>query len=427
MNTKELITLADESTVSYADLLYELRGPLQELFPKKHVMSAELKRDTSMENFSGNQVRVPLILNTMQGGGAVSETGTVNTPQNLRTNQAHINIAELVFPISISKRLRNASLDNSAAKAVALKVKEARLGLARLENEMYNGDGTAKLGDVTSATGSPGLTIPVGTGVAGTGINSRYFYPGRIVDIRTKSNGADPGQGLKRRIASVTKTNGIVTAIVLDTNTFGGGTGNVTFSANEGVYIDGSYGNAIQGIQQIGGTTGVFETIDRSVITEFQGTDGRASDPSPATVKLLTLPMLEAALAELGARTDEDIWDFGIGDPRVINGFVQGLYTQTRWAGEKATLESGFEGVAFEGKPLVKEFDHQVQAMSFIHKDGLQMYGFGDNLPDFDNDTGSIFQRFNRTLPAEAWLYDAVQLGALRCDTTVRVQNLQQA
>lgn len=410
--------MADESTTSYADLLYELRGPLQELFPKQYVLSAELKRDTSEENFSGNQVRVPLILNTLQGAGAVSESGTVNTTQVLRTNQAHINIAELVMPISITKRLNKVSLDNSAAKAFALKVKEARQALARVENEMMNGNGDALLAQVSGGT-SPGLTINV------TAAPTRWLYPGRIIDVRTRSTGADPGQGLKRRIDSVTKTSGVVTSITLNTGSFGGGTGNVTFSTNEGIYIDGSYGNAIQGIQQVAATSGVFENLDKAVVAEWQGVDGRAGDTSSLA---LSIPMMDAAVVEYQTRSGFQMPDFWIGDPKAINKFAQGLYTQSRWAGDKGKLETGFAGVYYDDTLLIREFDHQVNAVRGITKETLQMYGFGDDLPDFDRETSPTGgMRFNRSLPVEYWLYDAVQLGALRCDGTVTLANLVQA
>jgi hypothetical protein len=61
----------------------------------------------------------------------------------------------------------------------------------------------------------------------------------------------------------VSKSGGTVTfsttAVASD-----GGSGNITFSSNEGIYITGSYGNAMQGLQQACATSGTFEGIDKA-------------------------------------------------------------------------------------------------------------------------------------------------------------------
>lgn len=411
--------MADETSTTYDDLLYELRQPLQELFPKKFPLSAEFTSNLDTTSFSGSQARVPIILSQMQGGGAVAETGTVNTPHVLRTDQAHVDVAELVFPISISKRLRKQAMSNSAAEATAKKVDQARVGLARIENEMFHGDGNALLAAVTGgSTGS--LTVEVNPDA----VNWRQLYPGRIVDILTRSTGADAGQGLSRRISTVNKSTG---AIVFLTGSEGGGSGNITFSTNSGLYIEGSYGNALQSIQQVTALTGEFEDIDKSAVVEWKGTDGRGGD---TTVVPLTTSVFDDAIVELGQRSEagDVAWGddyFGIGDPKVINLYAQGYYSQTRIPIETKTLDSGFSGVAYEGRPIVKDFDAQVSAVRLLHKPSFKMYQLGSGLPDFDTDTGSMWMRFNRTLSAEAWLYDARQLGAMQCAPNVQILNLK--
>jgi len=414
--------MADTQTSDWADLAYEMRGPLQELFPTQYPLSAELKADTSEQNFSGSQVRVPIILNTLQGTGGVAEGGTVNSPQKERTAQAHIDIAELVEPISLTKRLQMRSVDNYAASAVAEKVKLARQALARVENEMLNGPGAGKLSDIVSGS-SPGLSITIGD--ATHPVNWRQFYPGRVVDILTKSNGANPGNGLSRIIASVNRATWTVT---FDTNAVNGGqSGNITFSANEGIYIQGSYGNALQSIQQIAAQSGIFESINKANVPEWQGTDGRAGDTSALP---LSQTMLDAAFVELGLSaayaTPSGSEYFAIGDPKAINKYAQSFYTTYRTPIGTNKLETGFEGVDYRGYTLLSDFDHKLGAVHFLHKPSLQMYAF-PGVPDFDQTTGSMWQRFSRILAAEAWLYDARQLGAKQCATTIFLYNLAQA
>ena len=403
--------MADETTTSFANLLYEMREALQKLYPTKFVLSAELARDSDEANFSGDSVRVPLILNTPQGAGGVSEGGTVNTPHALRTNEAHVRLSELVSPLSITSKLRKVSLSNSAAEALALRVTGARESLARILNEMMHGDGDALLASITGAGGSPGLTLPVGTGA-----NWFNLYPGRIVDVRTRSTGADPGQGLMRRIASVDKAGGNV---VFDTASFGGGSGAITFAATSGTYIEGTYGNAMQGLGQVTAITGTFEDIDKALVPEWRGVDGRAGD---VTVQSLSIPMLDNALIELQP-SGGDIWEFGVGDPRAVNKYKQGLYAQLRWAGDSGKLATGFEGPLYNGKPLIGDMAAKPSRVLLVDKQALKKYGVG-NGPDYVEDTGSMFQRFSRTTSVEVWLQDLTQLGALKCNTTAFLDNL---
>src|SRR6185503_1740509 len=95
--------------------------------------------------------------------------------------------------------------------------------LAKAENDMLygNGDGNLVPGGNTAADAT-GLTMTVGTGV-----NWNQLTPGRVVSVRVAATGADPGQGLRRKIASVNK-----------------GAGTITFSATQ-VASDGGTGNIV--------------------------------------------------------------------------------------------------------------------------------------------------------------------------------------
>lgn len=96
---------------------------------------------------------------------------------------------------------------------------------------------------VASATGSPGLVLPVGADTVWTQLTA-----GTKVDVKVRASGADPGQGLIRRVASVDQAAGTVT---LDTNKQdqAGGSGNVTFDDTCGIYLAGSWGQIPAGDQ----------------------------------------------------------------------------------------------------------------------------------------------------------------------------------
>ena len=81
---------------------------------------------------------------------------------------------------------------------------------------------------------------------------------------------------------------------------------------------------------------------------------------------------------------------------------------------------------ADEPMPLIKEPAMFKGGVRFIDDASLQLYGDKEG-PDFLDDDGAIFRRFTRALPKEAELFDRVQLGAIKCNTIVFLNNLAQA
>jgi len=421
--------MADQTVANWGDFLYELRGPMQQLFPSEFVLMAEIDRTTrdqgpnqDREIFSGNQVRVPILPVPHQGGGFVAEAGTWNVPIAQETNKATITMARYVMPVSVTPDLLQTALNNAAAQAMATLVKTARVGIARDENTALQGDGTGLLGTFVSGT-SPGLG-PFVIGTAANPANADEFYPGRVLDILTKSNGADPGQGLRRKISVTTDNNDGTISVTFLTGqqASDGGTGSITISTNEGFYLPGSYGNVCQGLQQGLAITGTFEGIDKAAKAYWQAIDGRSGT---TTVVPLTTSMLDGAVRKVWV-AGVTSFQFAIGDPAVFDLYKQSLYTQTRWAGQTGTLATGFEGVSYNGTVLVGDHQHKRGSMSFLTKDALQMYGFKPG-PDFLDDDGSMFRRFTRTLPKEFDLVDWYQFGFLRCNPHVFLNNLARA
>ncbi len=389
---------------------------------------AEIDRTTkdsgpnqNREIFSGNQVRVPLLPYPHQGGGFVTESGTWNVPIAQATDKATISMARYVMPVSVTPDLLMTSLNNAAAQAMATLVKTARVGMARDENTALNGDGTGLVASVASGA-SPGLTLVFGSAAAPA--NADELYPGRVLDILTRSSGADPGNGKRRLISTSTDNNDGTVTVVLDTasQASDGGSGNVTFSANEGAYLPGSYGNVCQGLQQVLATTGTFEGINKANAAYWQGTDGRGGT---TTTQPLTTSMLDGAVRRIWS-TGVKSPSFWIGDPAAIDLFKQGLYSQSRWAGQTGTLATGFSGVSYNDQILIAEHQHKRGSVTGVHKEDLQMYGFQPG-PDFLDDDGAMFRRFARSLPKEFDLVDWYQMGALKCATHVFLNNLSRA
>ena len=439
--------MADTTLSTWQPFLFDMKGRVHEVFPSEAPFLAEISgydsnrgmvdrasrvqrissdMDGGREIFSGEQVRHTVILAGLPGAGNPTETGTWNVPHTLSSVKVLIKLVRFLVPFSVTVDVERDSFDNSNATAVATLVAQARSALARLENLEYLGDGTGKVSDITGGT-SPGLTITVGTTA-----NFDVLLPGTVWDILTKSTAVATTGGKRRKIASVSESAGTVT---FDTaqQASDGDSGNITFSTNEGIYVPGSGSTpaaagtiAAQGLEQAAAVTGTFEGVDKAAIQQWQGTDGRGGD---TTTALLTDTMMDAAVRR-GRRAGLGVWDFGIGDPAVIDGYKQSKYSLVRYEPNVSTLKSGFSGIVYDGAdrpfPLIKEPAHKKGAIKLIDIESFQLYGDQPG-PSFLEDDGSMFRRFSRALPKEAELLDRTQLGVTKCNTIVFLNNLQGA
>jgi hypothetical protein len=434
--------MADNTRATWAPFLFELKGKVWEVFPTEAPFLAEMSgvgdsdkvgrftrdMDGNRGIFSGSQVRHTIITSQLAGGGFVQEASTWNVPHALNSQQVTINLVRTLVPFSVTVDVERDSFDNSNATAVAQLVKEARIALARVENNAFLGDGTGLQVDITD--GATSLTT-----TCGVTANFDVLLPGTVWDIVTRSTGADPGQGLRRKIASVVESTRVIT---WDTaaQASDGGSGNIVHTSADGIYVPGSWSNGAgvqapgalvaQGLEQAAAVTGTFEGLAKASNPTWQGTDGRGGD---STSLALSMQMLDGAVRR-GRRAAIGAWDFAIGDPAAIDLYKQGLYAQARYDLADMTLKSGFSGVIYDGAdkpfPLIKDPVAKKGGLKFIDKDSFQLYGDQAG-PSFIEDDGSMFRRFSRNLSKEAELLDRVQLGVTKCNTIVFLNNLASA
>lgn len=412
--------MADETTTTWANLLREARGPLVEALKWKTPLLSEIKKDNNPKRWNGKQITIPIFTAPQQGGGMTSETGAINAPAVVDVSQANITSATIAIAISFTPQVMHQSStsdQNSWAELVPTKMQRAEDIIGRLMNEQMVGAGNALLASVYDNTGSPGLVVTITT----ASFNPYQLYAGRIVDVLTRSSGADPGAGLARKIAS---TDGTVSppTVTFSTTSFGGGSGSITFANTAGLYIQGSYGNAMAGVGGAVTTTGTFQGINKANVVAWQGVDASpsaASDPS-----LAIFDGAERKAAQRAGRTP----DFYLADPAVVDKFTQLMTVQAQWSGDKGTLESGWEGVKYRSKVIIPDFDMAPGTAYGIARDDAKLYTLMDG-PDWDNMTGNMFQRpqTTRTLVVEAWLYWMVQLGFTACNSFVKIGSLNQA
>lgn len=383
----------------------DMIAPLQETFSKRTVLHDELKRNTRRSNFVGRQVRIPLILNVKQGTGNFAETGTLNVARQINDNVSYVTMARIGHPVEISLDLMKAVDARDwayAGDALKLEMDQAEIAMSRVENEEFWGNGDALIAAVATAqTNSTTITV-------GTSANFYQLYPGRVVDLLTRSNGATVSLG--REITAQDPTAGTITVDAA-----------VTTPTTAGIYIEGSYGNAIQGIRQPFATSGTFQSVNLATVTQFRGVDGRGTTAAAD----LSMAIMDGASRRLQSASGTTV-DFWVGDPAAIDKFGQGLISQFRWQPKITRLQTGWEGIDYRGAPLIPDFDAPVGELYGISKKAITLYGYEQG-PNWDETTGSKFMRFTRSAPVEAWLIDFVQLGFHKPNALVRVANLNQA
>lgn len=399
--------MADTLTTDWQDLLRESKGPLIEGLRYKTVFLGETRRDKNPRRWNGKQVTIPIIEAPQQGASMIGEATTLTAPEVLDTSQANITSAIIEIAISFSTQVIQAAKadDTSWAQVVPTKMRLAEDVIGRTINEQALGSGNALLAAVNATTAASGTSTQVID--VGTGANFYQLYAGRVVDVLVVASGVVVAAGVK--IASYSETNGTITV-----------NGSFQTTNAHGVYIEGSYGNAMQGVGQAVATTGTFQGLNKANVQVWQGTDVTPTNETDPGMSIM-------AKAERKARQySGSTPDYYIADPAVLDKYEQGLHAQARWAGDKQKLSSGFVGIDYRGKAIIDDFDMPAKTIYGIARDDVTIYTLDDG-PDWDNMTGSTMQRFSRKLPVEAWLVWMLQFGFHRCSSFVKVGKMSQA
>jgi len=421
--------------------LFELQGTVHESYAAEAVLlgvfsgSKDVERrrvtqamDTDRSIFHGSQIRHTVDLSTMQSGGWPGESGTWNAPSAINAVKVFDKLCDFVQPFSVTVDVERDSMSASNAAAVTRLTMKAGQACAIQENLALNGDGTGLQATITDSATSLTTTV--------TGANWDVLLPGTIWDVLTRSTGADPGQGLRRQIASVAITSPTAGTITWSTNATAsdGGSGNIVHASTSGVYIAGSYSTPgttdflPNGIQEATATSGTFMGVSRSTTPQWVATDGRSGDTS---TKALSEQMIQGAL-RAGRRYGANSFFCLLGDPAGIDLFVQGLMPQRLYNPDNAQLKTGWYGPVYNGAVGVQPFSlvsepyyPKGKAVMF---DRAEITIYGDEAgPSFLEDDGARFRRFTRALPKEAELVDRVNVMYTNLSRIVYLNNLDSA
>lgn len=375
----------------------------------------------------GAQIRVPLMTAEVAGASGTGRGGTFAVTSPIDTQKATAKLAELTSPIGVDLYLANQAQNGSlsARGYIETLTDSAFRSLARVENAMLYGNGDGQICTITDGD-SDGLTATVGTGV-----NWNQLTPGRVVSVRKTSDGTDPGQGLRRKIASVNKSSGTVTFSTTQVAS-DGGSGNITLSTNgKGIYIDLTYdaaaanGKAMQGLTQVCATSGTFEGLDKSSVTQWQGVNINAGTAG------LGDSILDNACYELAAN-GLDAPAFGLAHPAVVDVYKASKTQYLKVTPQETTVRSGWRGIVYQGAnrdvPIIKDLIAPRKTLFLCPDPGPagRLYGNGAG-PEFVQDDGGMWRFFTRSTYKEAVIVDWVQFGIGNCGHFAEVTALTEA
>lgn len=380
--------------------------------------------DVGKDIYSGKKVTIPLQLSDVSSGSQ-AEGATFRVTAPFDTSQATYTLIDRETPIGVTVDMdrdsRNGS--TSAMRATLAYIESAYRAHAKLDNDYLHGSGNGLIGMVKDATGSPGLVVPLVNS-----FNMDQVTPGRIVTFLTAAGGADPGNGNRRKITAVDRTAGAQT-ITIDTNAYAsdGDSGNLTFAATTGVYVDSpTTGAAAQygpsGLGRVVSTTDTtYGGIDKTAVAQWQGTAVAAGGV------ILSDDALDQATYLLRGK-GVSASDFGIAHPLTVDPYKASKVSLTRYdAQQTTTIRSGIRGIIYQGAdqefPIFKDLASPRLVCRLVYLDSVRLYGDGDG-PSFLNNDGTEWRFPGRAAVMEAWLYDRWQLCARDCGKNAEITGL---
>lgn len=418
-------TLGPDYTQTWTDFMLELLLVLQRAYRSGGVLADQYQRGNLQDHqYEENTARITILRNVKQGTGFASELGVLPVGRKVRTMKANVGIASIEHTIALSKRLPRVSgnKQTSFAQAAELEMSMAQEAMIKTRNELLNGDGTGLIATITG-TGTTGTTVVAPVANA----NMALLYRGRVGDILVRSTRAVVKQGVM--ISDISEVAGSETISLIDaaddTATVAAVDNTMGFYLESGASVTTS--DILQGWQAAIAQTGTFEGLDRNIYKDWKATDGRAGNVTAAD---LGVAIMDGCVRRRGSHLTpgqqfKSLW---ISDPAVLDKFSQSLLSggYMRWGGDKGTLDTGFEYINYKGERLFSDYDAPLSQIVCIPLDDVQILEIGSG-PSFDDQDGSIWKRFARSQPVEAWLIAEEQAAYTRVDRFVFAQNLNRA
>jgi hypothetical protein len=350
-------------TLATADAVLKdvYRGPIIEQINYKTYMLDRIQRDGDSVDFTGRRAIVPVHSAGNQSFTAISDGGTLPTPQIQGYQDAIINIRYHAAAMQLTAQAIDQATGNEGA-FVNLLDNDTKLlaqDFKKAINRQVFGDGTGLLGTLTSSpAGATTFTLDT----------TQYVFPGQVIDILTKSTGAATGGTVS--VVSVNRSTKTVTV-----------SANVTATTTtDGVYLTGSRNIVMDGLRNITNTSRTLHSINSATAgNEFWNGNRVAASGATAGESLF-----EQLADTIGANGNGDVEVF-LTSRGVRRRLADTYQSVKRFNDARAVdIHGGYTAIFVNEIPVIADDDMPKGWVFALRNDAFKWFQIGD--PDWLED-----------------------------------------
>jgi hypothetical protein len=367
-------------------------GPIRRMLNSATVLLSKFDKDSSTQSVDGTSFTVPIHYGrNVNAGKGVGEGNALPTAGNQSYQKAVIPNKYIYAPIEISGPVMKATKTNAGAfiRALDSELKGAMNDMKRAVNRQMHGDGKDALAMWTSADNSSGTVVDDGNGYAFSHLPSGVAITCDL--IATSDNSTKRGDSI------------VVTQTTEDTTTPGW---NVTWTGTVSGSADGDYLTLEDSLgYQMMGIAGLIDNTDPVVpagggtltglhglavgtypwwISQIVGSDSSKAD--------LSFANMQKVLSKIAANSDYEEKDVKllVCSYNVRDKYYELAVNERRFV-NTMTLDGGFEGLEFNGKPLVPDSQCKHGRIYFITPETIKIFRTADF--DWMEEDGAILHR----------------------------------
>lgn len=416
---------ATTGSQEFSDLTIEHLLTLQHAYRHGGVLADQYDR-ANLEHldYDGNTLRFTVMRNLKAGTGIATETGTLPVAYNLKTVKGNVGIAMLEHTLQLTPRVIATTKNTRTAMAqeLELHMSSAQESLTKQQNELLNGTGDGVLAVVSASTSASSATTQT---IKVANANMALLYVGRVVDVLVSADLTTAKLAVIITDRDLTAAAETITVALASDDT---ATCSFATTTANSVYVPGAANgasNILQGHGAATAQTGTFEGISRTTYKDWKAVDGRNGDTTTAD---LGISIFQNMTRRRGANLTpgaafKSLW---IGSQGVVDIFERGLITQSRWAGDKGTLDTGYEYISYRNERVFADYDAPLSKITCIPLDDVSIAQI-ENGPRFAEYDNTRWRHTARSLPMEAWLISEQQAVYTRVDRFVYAANLTEA
>lgn len=353
-----------------------------------------------------------------------SDGGTLPAGAGQRLTRASVGFQSFALAVQFTGATLDAAGNDAVtyAKALTFNIKNATVDALKYLNIYSFGDGSGLLAKVGATASWAAANDGVDKDVSGTVEGNRYLRVGMNIEVHQGTTSTVRGT-LTVTSVSLNPAGGttIRAAVVSDTSL-------ASVTSGDGIYVTGSYGKAIMGLDGIiddGSVVGTFQGVARASFPEFNGNVISLSG-SPALSRdhlRRAIAMIQIARGSVSMGALE-IWSH----PAQLHAYADMGWPLKRFQGGQKTFDAGYTAYEWEGIPWVIDTDCPKNKIFFVDSESLLKTTA--RALSFDDRTGAILRQIPSSTAGRyddkfvAFLLARFNLGAYSPNSNTKIAGL---